>query len=527
MVILMKKRFVFLLLVACIAAKAQTIQVSGEQSGVWDADTVLVTGDVMVMDSLQIAPGTVVLFDGFYNIAVGKGASFEAIGTESDSISFTIADTTGFHIYYSGKGGWNGFRVDRAGHFLMDYCVLEYSKAFINKVCNGGAMDFDNCEDVHVYHSTFHHNAANKRGGAVNGMESQVEMKGCSFHHNTVYDSIDLYLYGGAASFLNCDVEMREMEFRENDGSYCVGGALSFDSCSVVLDRSVFVKNIGVNGGGFYLMRSFEKECRLSNLLFDDNYTLHFGGGFAVSDASPEINNVLVVNNSSYGVSCNGIFYYGHCGAKLNNCIVYGNYAPEPEVVVDTAQMWLWTTDDYAPEFRNCLIEGGQRFIHSADYIKVWENNIDADPMFVDMENHDFRLAEGSPCIDAGNLQTPQYVLDGLDLNGIGRVKNNRIDIGPYEFSGAYVAEANVSSFAKLTGNPLGKHSRIEFDEDLEGEVMMTVYSLTGRLAVQKAYESVSARSIAIGELVGSLVPGVYLIEVVNKGRSCTLKAVK
>lgn len=525
---MMKKQILLavLMLVTCMAF-AQTIEVSGEQTGVWDADTVLVTGPVTVMDSLVVRPGTVVLFDGFYTIAVGKGASFKAVGTESDSIVFSVTDTTGFQSYFSGEGGWNGFRLNRAGRFLMEYCVLEYSKAFLYNVWNGGAMDIVNCEDVHVHHSTFHHNAAHKRGGAVNGMESQVEMRGCSFHHNTVLDTFDLFLYGGAASFLNCDVELREMEFRDNDGTYCIGGALSFDSCLVVLDRSVFINNIGVNGGGFYLMRSFEKECRLSNLLFDGNYTRHFGGGFAVSDASPEINNVLVFNNSSEGVSCNGIFYYGQCNAQLNNCIVYGNYAPNPELIVDTSQMWVWTTDGYAPEFRNCLVEGGKRYIHSGDVIKVWEDVIDADPMFVDAENHDFRLAEGSPCIDAGYLNTPQYVLDGLDLNGIGRVKNNCIDIGPFEYSGASVAENHPVPFAKLVGNPLGTHSRIEFDETPEGEVTVTVYSLTGRTVVQKAYVLEKSGTVGIGDLVDRLTSGVYLIEVASKDRSCTLKAVK
>ena len=522
----MKKTFLFLLLAACFAVQAQTIQVSGDQTGVWNADTVLVTGNVSVVDSLRILPGTVVLFDGLYNIDVRKGATFVAQGTERDSIFFTVADTTGFHDLYGKKGGWNGIRLNKAGHFLMDYCVLEYGKAFLDSVWNGGALDVVNCDDVHVHHCTMHHNAAHKRGGAVNGIDSKVEMSDCSLHHNTVVDTIDYFIYGGAASFLKCDVELRGIEFRANDGSLCVGGALSIDSCSVVLDRSVFVDNLGVNGGGMYLMRSNDYECKLSNLLFDDNYSIHFGGGFALSDVSPEISNILVINNRSYGVSCCGIFFYSQCAPVLKNCIVYHNY-PGFDDNRDTTQMWVWTMDGYGPEFYNCLIEGEMRYVHSPDNIIAYKDNIDVDPMFVNEEKHDFHLTEGSPCINAGDPNTPQYVLDGLDLDGWYRVCNQRIDIGPYEYSGAAVSELSFASFAKLIGNPLDAHSRIEFDRTMEGELTLSVYAITGRCVAEKALRLEGSRSFAMGELAEKLVPGVYLIALRHGNEVCTLKAVR
>jgi len=235
----------------------------------------------------------------------------------------------------------------------------------------------------------------------------------------------------------------------------------------------------------------------------------------------------LVTNNDSWGVSCTGVFFYQECAAKLNNCIIYGNYHDPENPHSDTTQMWAWTFDGYGPEFRNCLVEGGLKYVHSPENVSVFEDILDTDPMFVDAANHDFRLAEGSPCIDAGNPKTPQYVLEGLDLNGNGRVKNNHIDIGPYEYSGAFVTEVNPVLFAKLVGNPLDKHSRIEFDEATEGEVTVTVYSLTGRSVVQKTIGLESSKSLGIGDLVERLTPGVYLIEIINKERSCTLKAVR
>ena len=346
-------------------------------------------------------------------------------------------------------------------------------------------------------------------------------------NYNTVYNNVNMYLYGGGASFLKCNVEMHQMEFRGNEAN-TIGGALSFDSCSVVLDRSVFVDNIGVNGGGLYLMRCFDRPCRLSNLLFDDNYTLHFGGGFAISDSSPEIFNVLVVNNSSEGVSCNGVFFYGQSNPRLSNCIIYGNYAPNPDVVVDTAQMWVWTTDGFGPEFRNCLVEGGTNYIHSPEFIHVFEDIIDADPGFVDAANHDFHLTPDSPCRDAGFRETPDYIIQGVDLDGLPRCRNNRIDIGPYEFSGASVGHHDSSApFAKLVGNPLGSQSHIVMDDDREGDAVVTLYALSGQCVGKKTFTIANSRDLAIGDLVGEIAPGLYLIEIAFANQVCTLKAVK
>lgn len=524
----MKHSILVLFLLSCFAIQAQTIQVSGLQDGVWDADTVLVTGDVTVLESLQVRPGSMVLFDGFYSISVGKGASFEAKGAEEDSIVFTVIDTSGFHIYNSGKGGWNGFHLDRTGRFFLDYCVLEYGKAADTLDRFGGALNINMTDDVEISNTTFRWNFSREQGGAIYGVDSKVAMRDCRLYENVVYTLDNTFaMYGGAAQFLKCDVEMRGMEFRSNCGESCIGGALSLDSCSLTLDRGVFVNNIGLNGGGMYMMRSFEKKCRMSNLLFDDNFSGHFAGGFAVSDGAPEISNVLVTNNKSSGVSCCGIFFYQESSPIFRNCIIYGNYPSSDNSHVDTTQMWVWTFDGFGPEFHNCLVEGGFKYIHSPEYITAFENIIDDDPMFVNAENHDFRLQEGSPCRDAGATDTPQYVLDGLDLGGMPRVANERVDIGPFEYSGAGILKHKSVSYARLVGNPLNADSRIVFDEGVKGEVKVSVYDMTGRRDVSKTFHVEGNKSMSIGNIVESLNTGVYLIEVNSNLGSCTLKAVK
>ena len=527
----MKKTTLFVvLLLASVLAWGQTLQVSGLQTGIWNADTVLVTDDVTVVDSVVVTAGTVVLFDGFYGITVSNGAIFEAQGTENDSVRFTVADTTGLSVYNTGEGGWNGFFLEKAGRVRFRYCVLEYAKASDTTDMLGGALKINMCDDIVISHSSLRFNRAREQGGALSAENSHVVMTDCSVNDNMVFTTDNIfYRYGGALRFLKCDVELLSMAFLRNIGDACVGGALSLDSCSVMLDRAVFSDNVGVNGAGLYLMRSNHKVCWLSNLLFEHNLSRHFGGGLAFSDVSPNVYNILVTNNDSEGVACSGIFFYQDCSPKLNNCIVYGNYPGSTAGNPDTVQMWLWTFDGYAPAFRNCLIEGGTKYIRGAELLEVFDDIIDADPLFVDAEQRDYHLSENSPCRDAGNPNVPSTLADGLDLDGNERVMNQRIDIGPYEYQGTVAVSHQLAgpSHARLVGNPLNARSWVEFDHEIQGEVTVTVCSMNGRRVVQKAYSLENATRLAIGDLVSPLTPGVYLIEMACGKETFVIKAVR
>ena len=62
----MKTKFLLLFLLCGLIVRAQNIEVSGLQSGIWEADTVFVTDNITVQGSLSITPGTTVLFNYFY-----------------------------------------------------------------------------------------------------------------------------------------------------------------------------------------------------------------------------------------------------------------------------------------------------------------------------------------------------------------------------------------------------------------------------------------------------------------------------
>lgn len=516
------------LLLCGFYAKAQNIEVSGMQSGVWEADTVFVTDNIIVEDTLTIMPGTIVVFDGYYGIHVRKNARLNALGTDTDSITFTVTDTTGFHIFNAGRGGWNGIRLEKAAASKFEYCRFQYGKAALDDDQDGGALRIFNCDAVEISHSTLFCNFSREHGGALNAEHSSVTIHNCNVYNNMTYTRLDTvyFMYGGGLRFINCNVDIAETDFRYNVGETAIGGALSLDSCATKIDRCRFEHNFGINGGGLYVMRSNHLgRDIITNSLFANNTSGHFGGGLAICEASPWISNLTVVNNHSIGVNCGGIFFYQYCEPILWNCIVYGN---TNEAQIDKpVQMWAWVYDESFLQFYGCLVQYGMENITNHETITAYEDCLDEDPLFVDPENEDFHLTSSSPCIDAG------YTLGadmGFDLDGNWRICGERIDIGAYEFSGAGVHEnAQNESLIHIVGNPITISSYAEIEMEKAGHLTASVYSLDGRLLINNPLGHIQkgTNRIEIGEMFQPLASGTYLLVVGYAGKTVATKVVK
>ena len=525
----MKDKTLLLFLLLCgLFAKGQTIEVSGLQSGVWEADTMLVTGNVVVQDALCIAAGTTVLFNGFFRIEVKQDASLTAIGTESDSILFTVADTSGFYLFNSGRGGWNGIRLSKAGSCQFDYCRFQYGKAAFDDDQDGGALRISMSDDVNISHSTLFCNFSREHGGALYAEDSKVGIHDCKVCNNLTYSRIDTiyFMYGGGMHFRKSEVALTGSDFRHNTGESAIGGAACFDSCAVMIDRCKFEYNYGINGGGLYLIDSYEQPCSITNSLFANNISGHFGGGFAIRNSSPLIANITVADNHSIGVNCGGIFFYQNSSPALWNCIVYGN--TNESVAEMPVQMWSWTYEENAPEFHNCLVQFGLENIASYDRISVYENCIDADPIFYD-DNY-LIVDHNSPCYNGGSPDTPAEVLNGLDLNGNPRVWDGIIDIGAYEMGETGMQEnAQKESLVHIVGNPITASSYAEIELENNGRLAAMLVTTDGKLVQRKDWGHLPSgvSRIELGELFASLPSGTYLLVFHTSRQTFTAKVVK
>ena len=145
------------------------------------------------------------------------------------------------------------------------------------------------------------------------------------------------------------------------------------------------------------------RNAWLVGCVVSGNEAEYDGGGLYDGRAD----NCLIVGNSAqYGG--------GACWAALYNCTVVGNAAY-------TYGGGINSCGDIA----NTIVWGNYQ-----DDELEWFTTVNGDPLFVDSENLDFRLAEGSPCIGMGDNS---LVATARDLAGNVRIQGGSVDLGAYE----------------------------------------------------------------------------------------------
>ena len=136
----------------------------------------------------------------------------------------------------------------------------------------------------------------------------------------------------------------------------------------------------------------------------------------------------------------------GMCSGTANNCIVWYNTAPSG----------------------NDLYGITARYSCSPDVTHGSNGNITTEPVFVDAANGDYRLAAGSPCIDAGSNA---YVVGFLDLDSLPRIVGRVVDMGAYEYQGAGIVDQDSDGLPddweiEHFGGTTGQGSGDDFDND-------------------------------------------------------------
>ena len=218
----------------------------------------------------------------------------------------------------------------------------------------------------------------------------------------------------------------------------CGGGLHCYNSSPTLCYLKV--KNNTANyGGGVFLQ---ESSASLKNIEISYNHAM-VGGGIQLSSYStPTAQNLLICNNTADGFG-GGIRMFRNCRLRLEkstivenesqrgggieifcgnvvyliNCIFWRNLPFEAAIISDDD--WVDTLFiDYS------LIDDGENGIITGDwgFYELGEGNIDEDPLFIDPDNGDYHLTVNSPCIDAGDPESP------LDPDG------TRADMGAFYF---------------------------------------------------------------------------------------------
>lgn len=463
---------------------ATSVTVSGNVSGTWTADTILVEGNLVIepQQILTIASGTVVQFQSYFRIDVY--GSIIATGSPSDTILFTIRDTSNFNAQTQGRGGWSGIRFrtlpENADSSQFSFCRFEYSKATEDSLNGyGGAILSDGFNKLHIKNCLFYHNYSYYSGGAVYLKSADAIIENCVFRNNYSGNGGTIYGYGGGICSINSSPVVKNNEFYFNS-STGVGGAVSFDNSNPVFENNIISLNYSALGGGFGILRS-SPEATFSNNLVTANTALFFGGGICCIRSFPVFSNLTIAqNNAAYG---GGFYCNDSASPSMYNSIMWGNTGLGNSV-------YIWDVRS-APNFYFCNIEGdsssfegsGSHLGYQGEYL----NNLNENPQFIGAGLFPFQLLPLSPCIDSGIPDATFLQLPSVDLAGAMRVTNNIIDMGAYEYNGTTSTKPLYRPASKLSIYPIPMTTSvtISLPEPSDETTEVTIYDIKGSIINQ------------------------------------------
>ncbi len=178
---------------------------------------------------------------------------------------------------------------------------------------------------------------------------------------------------------------------------------------AILVDCRITGNNAPANGGG--AVHSIARHCLITG-------NEAFAGGGAQGSL---LENCTVFANETFSGTGGGVSY-----CNLRNTIVWGN-APDNHADLYSNMLFANTCTAPLPEWA--------------------VNSVDADPLFADAANGDFRLLPGSPCADAGDNAG---VAPGRIINGTAK-DIAIVDIGACEFEPVYTVSFDQPGCAPIT----------------------------------------------------------------------------
>ena len=292
-------------------------------------------------------------------------------------------------------GGQNGSVVIIDNNAtLMDFSI-------INGYAEEGGGIFSYYTSSYLYNLNIQNNIATK-GGGISHHGSLLFISNCKIIENTADNGGGIFCDSGSSQSI-------ESTLIEGNTSI-LGGGLYLDNSNTELSSVNFASNqVSDQGGAIYC---YNTEINIASSLFYNNISNFWGGGAMLLESELYIQNSTFVNNIANYAGTLGITMDSNI--EMINSIFWGG---SPQEVILSTYMDTIT-------FSFCNVFGGEGGITNWDNggINWMDGNIDFDPQFKDPDNGDFTLQPTSPCIDAGNPESP------LDPDG------TIADMGAYYF---------------------------------------------------------------------------------------------
>ncbi|MDP6519166.1 MAG: right-handed parallel beta-helix repeat-containing protein [Planctomycetota bacterium] len=287
---------------------------------------------------------------------------------------------------------WNATSALDGGGAYLDDGLLVFQDCTMTQnysARDGGGLHFTNNSQALISSSSIRGNRAFRDGGGA-GVDAALP----EFYQTDVIKNSCGRYGGGIFAENNSSLTFEGGRIWRNSAMRKHGGGLYLNSCSDILLRNCAISrnDSGQSGGGIYCQNS--STPRIEGCEITDNLASKNGGGIYLVSSSPLID---------------------HCTFSLNEALtagsaIYGRNMSRP--VVQNSILW--------GDLNNEIIllvgyNGGQPNPHTAPITfsnieGMWPGlgNINADPLFVNPGNGNFRLRAASPCRGAAD--------DGSDM---------------------------------------------------------------------------------------------------------------
>lgn len=273
----------------------------------------------------------------------------------------------------------------------------------------GGGIFCERDSTAYIADSTISGNSAGTSSGAVGG-------------------GVACYFPGSSFVLTNCTVA-------GNSAHHGGGVAGRYDETlhAEIVDCIITNNVSDLYGGGVFMRDNNQNDLAtrfvMRNSLVAFNRSIGenngVGGGvYFVSYANPIIDSCTIVSNRCKS-SSNGAGLYHRWGGTVTNTIIACNLKGGS---METGSAWCLNVGTPSDAYRNCCAWP------EASSVFLAENGcVNADPKFADAAHGDFTLTKGSPCKNAGILES--WMDCAFDLAGNARVYADIPDIGCYELN--------------------------------------------------------------------------------------------